>query len=171
MATSGAVTDPVLSASVQEFLAREARLLDAQQWDEWLALYCEDAVFWAPAVTMEGAYTTEPKGSLNFVYIEGRAGLDARVFRVKSGGSLASNPMPRTRHLVTTALIDHDGPDEVRTFANFQVVTFSEVRGQQMRSGSYEHTLRKLNGGLKIAQKKVLLLEYMIDGYFDVFTI
>ena len=85
------------------FLYREARLLDARKLGEWLDLYCEDAVFWVPAVD-HGRAPTPPirKAQLNFIYIVGRAGLEARVFRVESGGSLASNPLPRTRHLVTT---------------------------------------------------------------------
>jgi benzoate/toluate 1,2-dioxygenase beta subunit/2,4,5-trichlorophenoxyacetic acid oxygenase 2 len=165
------VTEPVQLAVVQDILHREARLLDAQNWTEWLGLYCDDTVFWVPAVTMSGAYTTDPQNELNFIYIEGRAGLEARVFRVQSGGSLASNPLPRTRHLITMVMIDEDGRKEVRAFANFQVVAFSEARGQQIRSGSYEYILRKQSGRLQIAQKKVLLLEYMVDGYFDFFTI
>jgi 3-phenylpropionate/cinnamic acid dioxygenase small subunit len=128
-------------------------------------------VFWVPAVTMAGAPTTDAENSLNFIYIAGRVGLEARALRVASGGSLASNPLPHTRHLVTTVMVDEDGPAEVRAFANAQVVAFCEARGQQTLSSSYEYTLRKQNGILRIAQKKILLLEYVIDGYFDFFTI
>ena len=165
------MADPVSTAAVAEFLYREARLLDARKFGEWLDLFCEDAVFWAPAVGMDGAHTTDPELSLNFIYIVGRAGLEARVFRVESGGSLASNTLPHTRHLVTNVMIDSDGPDEVRAFANTQVVAFCEPRGQQILNGSYEYVLRKENGALRIARKKILLLEYVIDGYFDFFTI
>jgi 3-phenylpropionate/cinnamic acid dioxygenase small subunit len=165
------VAEPVSSAAVADFLYREARLLDARKFGDWLTLFCEDAVFWAPAVRMDGEYITNPDLSLNFIYIVGRAGLEARVFRVESGGSLASNPLPHTRHLVTNVAIDSDGPAEVTAFANTQVVAFCEARGQQIITGSYEYVLRKENGGLRIARKKILLLEYVIDGYFDFFTI
>lgn len=165
------MTEPVRLAAVEELLYREARLLDTRQWDAWLDLYCEDAVFWAPAVTMAGDYTTDPEQELNFIYIVGKVGLEARAFRVKSGASLASTPLPRTRHLVTGVMLDEATADAARVFANFQTVSFSEVRGQQMRSGTYEYVLRRENGALRIAQKKVLLLEYMIDGYFDFYTI
>ncbi len=165
------MAEPVSSAAVANFLYREARLLDARKFGEWLDLFCEDAVFWAPAVGMDGEYTTDPDVSLNFIYIVGRAGLEARVFRVESGGSLASNPLPHTRHLVTNVAVDSDGPVEVTAFANTQVAAFCEARGQQIINGSYEYVLRKENGGLRIARKKILLLEYVIDGYFDFFTI
>ena len=165
------MVEPVSTAAVAEFLYREARLLDTRKFGEWLDLFCEDAVFWAPAVGMDGAYTTDPETSLNFIYIVGRVGLEARVFRVESGGSLASNPLPRTRHLVTNVMVDADGAAEVSVFANTQVVAFCEARGQQILNGSYEYVLRKENGRLRIARKKILLLEYVIDGYFDFFTI
>jgi 3-phenylpropionate/cinnamic acid dioxygenase small subunit len=165
------VAESVSSAAVADFLYREARLLDVRKFGDWLDLFCEDAVFWAPAVGMDGEYTTDPEASLNFIYIVGRAGLEARVFRVESGGSLASNPLPRTRHLVTNVAVGRDGPAEVTAFANTQVVAFCEARGQQIINGSYEYVLRKENGRLRIARKKILLLEYVIDGYFDFFTI
>ena len=63
------------------------------------------------------------------------------------------------------------GPIEVKAFANAQVVAFCEARGQQILSSSYEYRLRRQNGGLRIAQKKILLLEYVIDGYFDFLTV
>jgi 3-phenylpropionate/cinnamic acid dioxygenase small subunit len=128
-------------------------------------------VFWVPAVTMAGAHTTDPEQTLNFIYIDGRAGLEARAFRVESGGSLASNPLPRTRHLVTGVMIDTDGADAVRASANVQSVAFCEARGQQILTSTCEYVLRRQDGRLRIAQKKILLLEYVIDGYFDFFTI
>jgi 3-phenylpropionate/cinnamic acid dioxygenase small subunit len=165
------VADSALTAAVTEFLYREARLLDARQFSEWLDLFRQDAIFWVPAVGMDRQYTSEPETSLNFMYIVGRAGLEARVFRVESGGSLASNPLPHTRHLVTNVMVDRDGPDGIAAFANTQVVAFCEPRGQQILNGSYEYLLCREDHRFRIASKKVLLLEYVVDGYFDFFTV
>ena len=68
-------------------------------------------------------------------------------------------------------MVDSESAAEVRAFANVQAVAFCEPRGQQILTSSYEYVLRKQDGGLRIAQKKILLLEYVIDGYFDFFTI
>ena len=35
--------------SIEQFLYHEARLLDEQRWEEWNALYPEDAEYWVPA--------------------------------------------------------------------------------------------------------------------------
>lgn len=165
------MADPTLTAAVAEFLYREARLLDARRFSEWLDLFREDATFWVPAVGMDRIYTSEPETSLNFIYIVGRAGLAARVFRVESGGSLASNPLPHTRHLVTNVMVDSDGPEGIAASANTQVVAFCEPRGQQILNGSYEYLLSREGQRFCIALKKVLLLEYVVDGYFDFFMI
>ena len=68
-------------------------------------------------------------------------------------------------------MVESESSGEVTAFANTQVVAFCEPRGQQILTGSYEYVLRKQDGALRIARKKVLLLEYVIDGYFDFFTI
>ena len=44
---------PERMAATQSVLNREALYLDTQRWDDWLALYAEDARFWLPAWTDE----------------------------------------------------------------------------------------------------------------------
>ena len=76
---SRTMIDHQLVAEVAELMFREARLLDDQRWSDWLALYCQDAVFWVPAFRMDGSYTRDPKTELNMIFIEGRTGLDRYV--------------------------------------------------------------------------------------------
>jgi len=165
------MSDPQLLAAVCELLYREARFLDERKWREWLELYREDAVFWVPATRMTGGYTTDPARELNYIYIAGRAGLEARIFRLETNGSIASTPLPGTCHVVTGVTIDRVDEREILAFAKWQVVSFDEQRGQQIRSGSYEYTLRRDGTTLRIAQKKILLLEHVIDGYFDIYAV
>lgn len=165
------MADLELHGAVTDFLNREARLLDAQDWQAWLDLYCDDAVFWVPAFRMEGGYTENPQTELNLIYIEGRAGLEDRVFRLGTELSLASTPMPRTRHFLSLITIDRFSADTLDVYANWQAVWYGELRGQQIRAGSYEYALRRTPDGLRIAQKKILLLESAIDGYFDFYGI
>jgi 3-phenylpropionate/cinnamic acid dioxygenase small subunit len=165
------VIDAALTAEVSELLFREARLLDAQAWTDWLELYCEDAVFWVPAFTMAGGYTEHPERELNLIYIAGRGGLEERVFRLNTGISLSSTPLPRTRHLVTGVMVDRVDGDTVQAFANCQCAAFTEIRGQQLRTSACEYLLQRSAAGLQIALKKVLLLEAVVDGYFDFYAI
>lgn len=163
--------DLQLQAEVSDIVYREARLIDEQRWEEWIALYCEDAVFWVPAFRMDGSYTEDPKTELNMIYIDNRAGLEARIFRVNTEIALSSTPVPRTTHVVGGVLIDGDDGREVKAYASWQVVWTNDVRGQQVRAGSYAYRLRRADKGLAIAEKKILILDSTIDGYFDVYAI
>ncbi len=74
------------------------------------------------------------------------------MFRVESGGSLASNPLPRTRHLVTNVMIDRDEAGRgARRSPTRRSVAFCEARGQQILTGSYEYVLRK--AGRRLAHR------------------
>lgn len=157
--------------SVTKLIYADARLLDEQRWTDWLDLYTEDCVFWVPAFRMDGSYTEDPATELNMIYIEGRTGLEARVFRLQTEISLSSTPVPRTRHSVSMTMLDEVGTNEVRAFANWQVVWSNDVRGQQINAGSYHYVIRRTSGGMRIKQKKVLLLDPVIDGYFDFYAI
>jgi 3-phenylpropionate/cinnamic acid dioxygenase small subunit len=165
------MSDADLEAMASRLLYREARLLDEKKWADWLALYCDDAVFWVPATKMAGGYTSDPERELNFIYIVGRVGLEARIVRIESNASFASTPLIGTRHLVTGIMVDEMRAGEVRVSANWQVVSFSERQGQRIRTGAYDYLLRRDGDRLRIAQKKILLLEHVIDGYFDVYMI
>ena len=55
--------------------------------------------------------------------------------------------------------------------AAFQVAAWSFKRGPESRRGRYEYQLRREDGELRIGRKKVLLLDQVIDGWFDVFSI
>ncbi len=160
-----------LLAAVSQFLFHEARSLDEQNWSAWLDLLSDDAVFWAPATRMDGSYTNDPERELNFIYIKGRVGLEARIFRLGLNSSMASTPPPRTRHFITNVMVEDAGAGELRASANWQVVSFSEGRGQQIRSGGYEYALRRDGASFRIARKKIFLLEHVIDGYFDIYSI
>ena len=35
--------------AVEQFLYRQAEILDEKQWDDWLALFTEDGHYWMPA--------------------------------------------------------------------------------------------------------------------------
>ena len=46
---------------VEQFLYREARLLDHERWDDWLALMAEDIHYWMP--TMENRRRADKNGA------------------------------------------------------------------------------------------------------------
>lgn len=43
--------DKATLENIAQFLYREARFLDDEQWDDWLACYAPEASFWMPLGT------------------------------------------------------------------------------------------------------------------------
>ena len=165
------MADVALSAEVAQFLYGEVLLLDERRWDEWLALYAEDAVFWVPSYTMQGEPVTDPELSINLIYITSRAGLEDRIYRIRTGTSEASVQMPRICHQISNVTAEAGEDGLVTVGANFMVASWSHRRGQEFRSGRYEYQLARSEKGFLIRHKKVLPIEEITDGWFDVVTI
>ena len=152
-------------------LYREALHLDRREWDEWLALYAEDAVFWIPAWKSETEQTCDPDREMSLVYYHGRRNLEDRVIRIRSGQSPASTPLPRTVHAVTNVLVTASATDAVETSASWTVHRYDTRRKDaHVFFGLYEHRLERRDGEWLIARKKVLLMNDIVPTVLDVYA-
>jgi 3-phenylpropionate/cinnamic acid dioxygenase small subunit len=148
----------------------EALLIDEKRWPEWLDLYTEDAVFWMPAWRSESETNQDPEYELNLLYLKGRAGLEDRVFRIDSGESFASVPLDRTTHVVGNVLV-HDGEAGVLCAVASWIVHTYGSHGSTTRSGRYDYRLRRTAAGLRIAQKKITMIDDRLEGAVDVYHV
>jgi 3-phenylpropionate/cinnamic acid dioxygenase small subunit len=167
-------TDPALQLAAQNVLHQEALHLDAQRWDDWLALFTEDASFWMPAWTDEHRLSASPESELSLMYCTARAGLADRVWRVRSGLSVASTPLPRTCHMVTNSVVtlDDDDPRRLTVDSSWCCHVFRlKDRGQHTFFGRYEHQLRWTDGQWRIAAKTVVLSNDTIPTMLDFYCI
>ena len=98
-----------LQHSVEQFLYRNAELCDGQSWDEYLEQFDEDCEFHVPQWESEHVYTTDPKRGMSLIYYANRSGIEDRVYRIRTGKSAASSPMPRTLHQVANVRIAEPG--------------------------------------------------------------
>jgi 3-phenylpropionate/cinnamic acid dioxygenase small subunit len=159
-----------LLARATSLLNLEAALLDDRRWQDWLELYTEDSIFWAPAWASDETWTTDPKRQVSLIWAD-RRNLAARVFRVESGDSYASMPLPLTVHLVTGIAVASSSGDAVEVRANWLVRSFLRTSGAIVRAGRYEYKLRKIAADLKILQKKILIHDDPITGAIDFYNI
>lgn len=159
-----------LTERVTELLAREAYLLDRRMWQEWLELYAADAIYWVPALTGEDEFTSDPDNEISQIYLD-RPGLEARVFRIEGGDSMATEPLPLTAHLVTNVLVRRAEGDLVEASATWMVHTFWRRRGAIVRGGLYDYTLRRDRDGLRIVRKVVKVMDDRIVGPIDIYNI
>jgi 3-phenylpropionate/cinnamic acid dioxygenase small subunit len=155
-----------------ELVHREARFLDEQRWDEWLALYLEDCEYWMPAWKADGTLTADPKTELSHIYYASRAGLEDRVVRIRSGKSAASTPMPRTAHVVGSVLA-LESPDDRLRLASTWVCHVYSPRSRESHAffGRTEHELVARESDWRIAKKKILLQNDYIPTMLDVYCV
>lgn len=155
-----------------DLLYEEAACLDQRRWAEWLALYTEDAEFWIPAWDDTGQPTDDPRSQLSLIYYRDRSGLEDRVWRIESGTTIASVPMPRTCHLVTNIRVTDVVDRQPHVSAHWQVNLYrTELRQAGSYFGFYEYVLRPEADRFKIAKKKIIVLNDEIETVLDVYHV
>ena len=157
--------------AVRDLLYLEADLLDRRQWQQWLALYIQDCVYWVPSWASEDELTEDPELEVNMIYLKGKPSLEARIYRIQSGQSYATSPLARTSHLVDTIRLLNDDAENIAASAKWMTMSMDPRWGKQIHGGWYEYLLRRSDDGLHIAQKKIVLLESVIDGAIDIHQI
>jgi len=162
--------DMELYVRVCSLLAKEALYLDEKNWDAWLELFAPDVEYFVPAWLSEDALTTDPKTQLSLMHMESRLGLEERVFRIRSRDSFASLPLDRTSHQTSNIVITGQSGGEVEVSASWFVHCVGP-RGDATRAGRYYYTLRDVDGDLKIARKRIVMIDEKIEGTVDVYHI
>jgi p-cumate 2,3-dioxygenase beta subunit len=145
---AGALT---LRAVVEEFLYHEAALLDAWRLDEWLALFTADGRYLVPTTDLPDG---DPQKDLVFID-DDMVRLRARVERLKSRHGHREYPSSRTRRFISNVRIKVEDGDFVVT-SSFLVYRF-RLGESSPYVGWYEHTLKRVDGELKIHHRKAVL--------------
>ena len=142
-----------MKEDVEAFLYREARLADENRYDEWTALWTDDAIYWVPANLDD----YDPREHISLIY-DDRERLQDRVDRLKSGAAWSQEPRSRVRRVVSNIEIEPPNEKgEITTSSNF--VLGDLRRGvQAVYFARQIHRLRPTPQGLRLAYKKVMLL-------------
>lgn len=137
---------------VEQFIFREARFADEHAYDDWEALWTDDAVYWVPF----GSDDTDPETCMSVIY-DNRSRIATRIKQFKTGKRHAATPPPRIRRVVSNVELLEDGED-LHVGANF-VVYESRERGITLWAGRAEYQLRRApDDTLRMARKHVFLV-------------
>jgi len=158
---------------VEQFLYREARLLDERRFREWLALLTDDIRYWMagrsnpylqvskalvildPDRYSEADVTRDDELA---IFDETKATLGQRIARLETGMAWAEDPPSRTRHLLSNIEVEPgDTESELKVFANFLVYRNRAEMEQDFYIGARQDVLRHVDGAWKIARRKVIL--------------
>ncbi len=158
-----------LRSEVERFLIREARLIDERRFEEWVALFSEDATYWMPGRT--NAYRrSDVDASINeagdlAIFEDTTATLRTRIARLRTGLAWGEEPPSRTRHLITNIDVDDDTDGiEFVVRSNFLVYRAQLELDKDIFVGERRDVLRRLDGALKIA-KRTMILEDVVHAF------
>ncbi len=154
MTASTAIERLVLVREVEEFLFLEARLLDERRFDDWMALFTDDGVYWVPARSGQ----VSPFEELS-IYYEDKSLMDVRVRRLQHPDAQAQVAPSRTRHIVGNVVLGDDdaGDGGLGVRSNLVMFEYRDDR-QLVFAADCRHALRREDGGFRIASKRVDLV-------------
>jgi 3-phenylpropionate/cinnamic acid dioxygenase small subunit len=156
----------VLKQDVEDFLYREAELLDERRYEAWLELFTDDAHYWMPM--RRNVPRDEPEreftrhGTEVNWFDEGKDTLTRRVRQILTGIHWAEEPPSRICHMVSNVQILHATPDwasptEVGVKSRFLVYRNRVETETDFLVGKREDLLRRIDGGWRIARRKIVL--------------
>ena len=164
--------DTMLNDLVTELLFDEADCLDDRRWRDWLDLYEDDAVLWAPSWDDDETLTSNPRTEISLIYCGSKARIEDRIWRIESGLSSSLLRLPRTRHFITNIRVRSTDGDEVSATANYQVNTYKlEEQRTDMFFGQYRYRLGRSGNGLRIREKYIVVANDLIHRQMDIFNI
>jgi benzoate/toluate 1,2-dioxygenase beta subunit len=149
-----AVTDVAVRDEFRRLLEREARFLDQLRYEDWLALYAAECVYWVPSTPGAG----DPRREISVMF-DDRRRLEDRVYRLRTGFAWSQAPASRTVRLITNIEVFATARDDALMLrSNFLI---SEFWGDETRvlSGWAGHRVVRGDGGWKILAKQVNLID------------
>ena len=142
----------------EDLLFLEAHLIDDWKLEEWLKLYTPDGLYWVPIDD------SVPVASQGAIIYDDPLRREERVYHLLHTSFPAQSPNSRTVHVVTNVTVEPSGDG---------AVVWSSQVVYEMRPGDYtqrgigdvvpsvarvQHVLRRIGGQIRIAEKKILLI-------------
>src|ERR1700745_748435 len=156
----------LLQQEIEEFLYREADLLDERRYEEWLALVAEDVRYWMAMrrnvkVGQGGRALTRAGQDIN-CFDEGKETLTRRVKQILTGMHWAEEPVSRISHMVSNVRLLEANPSaaepaEITVRCRFLIYRNRVETETDILVGKREDLLRRTGDGWQIAARKVFL--------------
>ena len=162
-----------LVPEIEQFLYREARLLDQRKFHEWLELLTDDLHYWMPMrsnrypvsskaiAILDGSRYEESEVSREdelAIMDETKDSLRRRVARLDTGMAWAEDPPSRTRHMISNVEVEPgDREAEIKVYSNFLMYRTRGETEQDFYVGCREDILRNVDGQWKVAYRKIVL--------------
>jgi benzoate/toluate 1,2-dioxygenase beta subunit len=148
------VSDPAERDQFRMLIEQEARMLDQLRFDEWLALYAPECVYWVPA-TPDGG---DPRREVAISF-DDRPRLEDRIFRLRTGYAWSQAPKSRTVRMVTNVEVFTSGRDDARMVRSNLPISEFRPDGVRFLSGWCGHRFIARDARWLIAVRQVNLID------------
>lgn len=149
-----AATTATTREALIDFVYAEARMLDEQRFEQWLALFTDDGYYWMPLAPGQ----QDPRLHTSLLY-EDKMLLSVRIERLSGQRTFSQQPGSRCHHLLQAPTVESSDPAAgqhiVRTAFHY---TETRVDTQTLYAGWTTHHLVERDGALKIRLKRVDLV-------------
>jgi 3-phenylpropionate/cinnamic acid dioxygenase small subunit len=163
---------------VEQFLYREARLLDEGKFRDWLSLLADDIRYWMPSMgrryralskalamtdsdrSLEREFSSESEVA---ILDETKESLERRVARLESGMAWAEDPPSQTCHIISNIAVLEGGPQtQLTVHSNFILYRTRAESEQDFYVGRRQYILRWSGSDWRIAYRKILLPQHVL---------
>jgi 3-phenylpropionate/cinnamic acid dioxygenase small subunit len=141
-----------LLREVEAFIYREGYLQDRHQYDAWEALWTDDGVYWIPANDDDG----DPEKEMSIIY-DNRSRIALRIRQFHTGRRIAQEPRSNLARVISNIEVVSLTGEDIHVRANSMIFE-STPRRDTIWGARYEYTLRRVDGALRMARKKVILV-------------
>jgi len=154
-----------LTFEVQQFLFEEARALDEERYEDWLAMLTPDIHYWMPGI--QARYRADERrapslGAMAY-FDDTLEELGVRVARTRQKTAWAEDPPTRHCHLITNVEVQRtDVLTEFRVHSCFVNVRNRNEIEEQVLYGRREDLIRRTEGGLKLARRAIYLRQAVL---------
>jgi 3-phenylpropionate/cinnamic acid dioxygenase small subunit len=140
-----------LLREVEQFLYRQAELLDGKHWQDYIDLFTDDGWYWMPVTPDQTEWESTPS-----IFIEDKALMEIRMGRVTHPNAWSQAPMWATSHLVGQVVLESVRGKEIVARSRFHMM---ELRRDSIRhfGGTYRHSFVRTPAGLRIKLQRVEL--------------
>jgi 3-phenylpropionate/cinnamic acid dioxygenase small subunit len=141
-----------VDAELAAFIFREARLADEARYSEWESLWADDASYRVPMRPDD-----DPARTIAYIN-DNRARIRSRVAQLNTGVRHSQTPPSALRRTVSNFEVVGEAPEAgtVTVASNFVLVEYRFAI--TLWAGRYLHTIRRTEGGLRLAGKTVHLV-------------
>jgi benzoate/toluate 1,2-dioxygenase beta subunit len=135
-------------------IEKEARLLDQLSFDEWLAMYSPECIYWVPGTPDAG----DPRREIAISF-DDRRRMEDRIYRLRTGYAWSQAPRSRTVRLVTNVEVFKARNADARMVRSNYLISEFRVDGTRYLSGWCGHRFVERAGRWEIEVRQVNLID------------